>query len=178
MSGISTSKQQALKHGRLLELLSYDLQTGVFTARVGRSWRVRTGSVVGGTSHQSGYRLIRIDYESYLAHRLAWFYVHGEWPSGEVDHIDGDTDNNAIRNLRVVTHQQNRWNAPLLPRRGGILRNIRFKGPSVQVMFSAGRKRVYHKAHPTLCIAIKERNRIAQELYGEFNRASGKEMRN
>ena len=127
---------------------------------------------MGGTSHPSGYRQIRIDYENYLAHRLAWFYVHGAWPDGEVDHIDGATDNNRLVNLRVVTRQQNRWNYSLRPRKGGILRNIRFKDNRPHVTFARGNQRIYHKAFPTICAALKERNRLAKELYGEFQRAS------
>ena len=34
----------------------------------------------------------------------------GDWPGGEVDHLDGDALNNRWANLRVVTHHQNRMN--------------------------------------------------------------------
>lgn len=172
MTGVSSSKQQALKHERLLELLSYDPETGVFTNQIDRGYRAKAGAVAGGRSHKRGYRLIKLDYESYLAQRLAWFYVYGEWPVNEVDHIDGDTSNNKLANLRVVTHQQNSWNKPVRARKGGILRNIRFKDKRPQVMFARGSARIYHKSFPTLCAAIKERNRLARELYGEFTRAS------
>lgn len=172
MSGISTSKQEDLKHERLLELLSYDPLSGDFTALVDRGPKVRAGEVVGGTSHERGYRQIRIDYQIYLAHRLAWFYSFKEWPEVEVDHIDGDTGNNRLANLRLATRQQNRWNYPAKARKGGILRNIRFKDNRPHVMFAKGNQRIYHKAFPTICAAIKERNRIAQELYGQFNRAA------
>lgn len=44
------------------------------------------------------------------AHRVAWAMHHGEWPSGEIDHINGDGLDNRIENLRCVTRQENMKN--------------------------------------------------------------------
>lgn len=46
----------------------------------------------------------------YFAHRLAWFYVHGEWPKGHVDHINGNRDDNSAGNLRDVSPTVNAQN--------------------------------------------------------------------
>jgi len=46
---------------------------------------------------------------SYYAHRLAWFYVNGEWPI-TIDHIDGNRGNNSIENLRSCTQIDNNQN--------------------------------------------------------------------
>jgi hypothetical protein len=45
------------------------------------------------------------------AHRVVWAIVHGEWPAGQIDHIDGDRSNNRIGNLRVVSTVENARNA-------------------------------------------------------------------
>ena len=102
------NKQDRLKAERLRELLNYDPETGVFTWRVSRRATARPGSVAG-TITPKGYRAIWIG-ANYRAHRLAWLYVHGEWPSGEIDHIDGNRANNAIANLRDVSTSFNHEN--------------------------------------------------------------------
>jgi hypothetical protein len=56
------------------------------------------------------YWQICIDGQIYRAHRLAWFYVYGEWPKEHIDHIDGCGTNNRIDNLRDVTNQKNHTN--------------------------------------------------------------------
>jgi len=41
-------------------------------------------------------------------HRLVWETYNGEIPEGmEIDHIDADTTNNKLSNLRVITQRQN-----------------------------------------------------------------------
>lgn len=89
---------------RLHEALSYDPQTGAFT------WR-STGKVAGFTA-KDGYRQITLDYRRLPAHRLAWVYQHGAWPTGEIDHVNGKRADNRIANLREVTRRGNSHNIP------------------------------------------------------------------
>lgn len=97
-----------LTSDRLLEVLAYDRGTGLFTCRQQRGTK-RAGDVAGGLD-ASGYVCIEIDHRRYLAHRLAFLAVTGDWPKLRVDHIDGDRSNNRWSNLRdasVMTNQQN-----------------------------------------------------------------------
>ena len=49
---------------------------------------------------------------NYLAaHRAAWVLQTGDWPTGSIDHIDGDGSNNKFSNLRDVSHKENNRNA-------------------------------------------------------------------
>lgn len=99
-----------ITHDELLRRYAYDPDTGVFTNR-------KTGKRVGGSTFSCSPRQrtytfwnIKIGGKNYKAHRLAWFYVTGAWPTDIVDHIDGNACNNAWANLRVVTSSQNRLN--------------------------------------------------------------------
>lgn len=64
------------------------------------------GKEVGGLTSK-GYVRIILDGDSYLAHRLAWYYMTGDWPVNQVDHRDLDKTNNRWDNLRPATNAQN-----------------------------------------------------------------------
>jgi hypothetical protein len=48
-----------------------------------------------------------------LAHRVAWALHYGEWPSDQIDHVNGDKTDNRLENLRIVTAQGNAKNRSL-----------------------------------------------------------------
>ena len=100
-----------IKHERLIELLEYDQYTGLFSRRIstGRCNRWGAGTSPGYLDNK-GYLIISLDGVSYLAHRLAWFYVNGMWPEREIDHINNIKLDNRISNLRDVDRQVNQHN--------------------------------------------------------------------
>lgn len=97
---------------QLKALLTYDPGTGLFKWRSNRRGRggIKAGDVAG-TTHIKGYVQIKVLGALYLAHRLAWFYVHGEWPSAQIDHVNGCRNDNRLINLRLATAAQNGWNS-------------------------------------------------------------------
>lgn len=94
-------KTSKLTHDFLTQVLDYNAETGVFLWKVATSPRVSVGQEAGAIS--SGRRYIAVLGEKVLAHRLAWFYVTKEWPSGNVAPIDGNHGNVAFSNLKVET---------------------------------------------------------------------------
>jgi len=94
----------------LREILNYNQDTGVFTwKKLPIDHRQLIGKTAGSKDYR-GYISISINRSSYYCHRLAYFWINGEWPAGAIDHMDGDKSNNAINNLRVVTSSQNSEN--------------------------------------------------------------------
>ena len=98
---------------RLREVIDYDHERGVFVRKVRLAQRHKVGDRADyevGSGGLKGYCMIGIDSRAYLAHRLAWLYVHGEWPENDIDHINGCRNDNRISNLRDVTNSVNRQN--------------------------------------------------------------------
>ncbi|WP_434107677.1 HNH endonuclease [Paraburkholderia caffeinilytica] len=94
---------------RLRELLSYNPDNGVFINRVTRSGKA-VANRIAGSLDAGGYVQIHICGRNYKAHRLAFLYMTGGWPSGPVDHRDGKTSNNRWKNLRDATPSINSQN--------------------------------------------------------------------
>lgn len=90
-------------------ILDYDPITGIFI------WKAHTrrpdliGKIAGSPTN-TGYWAIAINNQKRLAHRLAWLYMTGEFPSGHIDHKDGNKQNNRFDNLREVTRFGNLQN--------------------------------------------------------------------
>lgn len=76
-----------------------------------RRWNTRWACQPALTAKASNGCLVgRISGEMVRAHRVVWALHHGEWPSSEIDHIDGNPANNAVSNLRLATRAQNLHN--------------------------------------------------------------------
>ena len=95
----------------LSELLNYCPETGYLTWRVTRNKKSQAGDIAGAV-HPSGYRFIQVRSVGYCAHRIAYALHSGKQiPVGsEIDHLDGNRDNNAWRNLRLARTHENAQN--------------------------------------------------------------------
>lgn len=116
-----------LTQADVLGLFLYDASTGVFTNRKGRGPARK--DAIAGTVNSRGYVIIRINKINYCAHRLAWLYVHGEWPDKYIDHVNGNKADNRINNLRVVSQSENLQNVsrPHADNKSGCLGAIKNK---------------------------------------------------
>jgi hypothetical protein len=76
-----------------------------------KAWNTKyPGTPALNAKHGAGYRHGAIFGKNVLAHRAAWAITHGEWPSDQIDHVNGDPADNRLENLRVVTSRQNSMN--------------------------------------------------------------------
>lgn len=91
---------------QLRKALDYDPKNGAFTWRHRddvSSWvNTRFAGKPAGCSTPRGYLNIGVYGPLYMADRLAWLYVHDEWPVRRLEHIDGNLANNALDNLRIA----------------------------------------------------------------------------
>ena len=99
---------QILTQERLRSLLDYDPISGQFTRKV--KIKNQPAGIVVGTKDAQEYLKCSIDGRVHKLHRLAWFYTHGTWPTGQIDHINQVTSDNRLTNLRDVSCAQNHQN--------------------------------------------------------------------
>ena len=94
---------------RLKEALEYNRETGEFKRLLSTGARAKIGAVAG-SKRNDGYVTIKLDKHRFYAHRLAWIFEHGKYPSGFIDHINGNTSDNRLCNLRDASPSVNSQN--------------------------------------------------------------------
>jgi hypothetical protein len=160
-----------MDQNNLAELLSYNKETGLFTWRKPGKGR-RASKSIAGCQRPDGYYRISINKKLYYAHRLAWLYVYGRWPTQHIDHINGDPSDNRIDNLREADPHQNGGNKKIQKSSGTGVKGVCFdkRRNNYVAYISPGGKRKTLGQFPTIEEAKTARTIAAQAFYGEFSR--------
>lgn len=156
---------------------AYDRATGVFRwrRRMDRdnAWNAKHAEKIAGTAHNEGYRSIRFNGRSFLAHGLAWFYEHGEWPSHDIDHRDTERSCDSLENLRPATRSQNNQNARLRRNHPTGLKGAMLtkSGKRFWSRIVVAKSRIYLGVFDTAEQAHSAYVEAAQRYFGEFARS-------
>lgn len=154
----------------LKSILKYDPITGIFIWVSKIAKNILIGDRAG--SYQSdGYIQIKIKRKRYLAHRLAFLYMTGDWPAKLTDHRNRIKDDNRWLNLRQSTRSQNCINS----KKRKNSKTSKFKGVSISQDSNKWRACIkkdhknYHLGYFTIELnAARAYNEKAIELFGEF----------
>jgi hypothetical protein len=108
-----------LTQSDLLKVLDYQPETGSFV------WKVSYGPAnkgdIAGRENNDGYIQIGVSGKRYQAHRLAWLYFYGRWPTGQIDHVNRSRSDNRILNLRECNQSENMQNRVTTTNVSGVL---------------------------------------------------------
>lgn len=153
----------------LRRLFRYEPETGHFIRLVSTSSNAKAGSVAG-SKNKLGYVYIRIGCASYRANTLAWFFMTGQWPPGQVDHKNCNRADDRWGNLRLASHTENTANAQLRRDNKTGFKGVRLFHGRFQVRVGAGGKH-HVGTFDTLDEARLAYIAAAKRLYGDFARA-------
>lgn len=159
-------------------ILDYRPVTGEFI------WKVRkgiipiarpAGTILRQPHSQNEYRLVYIDNKSYRAHRLAWLYMTGKWPTNDIDHKNGNSLDNRWSNLREATNSQNAMNSRRRSDNTSGVTGVYWNTSANKwqaYITPEGKKTLYLGVFATLAAAKNARAEAANKYFGEFARSA------
>lgn len=168
-----------LDHQEVRRILNYDRATGEFRWRArpdrDHSWNMQRVGEVAGAKSGPGYIYLNIRNKLWLGHRLAWLWMTGEMPSGQIDHVNGNRLDNRWANLRLATQKQNSANQGIRTNNisgvKGVSWEARTKKWRAQIMVDGRAK--YIGSYHTIEEAAAARRTAELELHGDFARTEG-----
>ena len=158
-------KQSDTQKDLILSRLKYNPLTGEIVRRTllknGKFKETKCTSI-----DRDGYLQVRCKH-LYTQHRIAWFLYHGEFPNGDIDHINHCRTDNRMGNIRCVSRSDNNLNIKIRGNNTSGFNGV-YWHKSAGKWCAEGRinnKKIYLGVHENKISAIKARV--------EFNKRNG-----
>jgi hypothetical protein len=154
-----------LTQSELHRLFSYDPETGVLVRR-------SNGRRVGSLNRPRNRWTVSVNGRRLYQHRVIWCMVYGQWPTCEIDHVNGNSADNRISNLRLADSTQNKWNILRHGRNTSGHKGVDYckKTGRWVARISVYKKRIHLGKFPTKEEAIAAREAAAANHCGEYRR--------
>ena len=153
-----------LTQKELKERIEYNPETGKFVVIKDTKTGKRREGLLAGWTNMRGYREIKIQGKCYIASRLAFLYMTGEFPKFEVDHINRIRSDDRWCNLRDASKELQMLNRGEHKRSQKLPKNIHFYRKYFIVSATRNGKRHYLGAYFTLDEAIKNKKLLLTPL--------------
>lgn len=158
----------------LRQLFKYDPETGALTWRERpremfqesfhwKRWNTRYAGRAASSAIR-GYLRVTVGGKSRRAHRVIWALVHGAWPEGEIDHINGVRSDNRLVNLREVSRVINARNVSLNARNASGVTGVYRQGERWRAFIGIGGSNVSLGSFVTFAEAVAARKAAAKVL--------------
>lgn len=156
-----TSPRDYPSQERLRELFDYDPDQGLLLSTSGRNRKKK--AVL-----RNRYRTVTIAKQQYNHHKCVWIW-HNGCPDGlEVDHINRNSTDDRIENLRLATDSQNSQNRKVALTNTSGFKGVNRSGTGWQARVMREGKRVFLGQFPTKEEAAAAYQQAAAEMHGEF----------
>ncbi|MFS7244799.1 HNH endonuclease [Rahnella inusitata] len=160
---------------RLQELFIADPNAGCLICRK-EFGRRKVGEIIKSSTRKNSYRLLLVDNKCISLHRALWLMCKGGIDNDlVVDHINGDSRDNRINNLRLCTKFENAANRRIHINNKSGLKGVYFdktgsisKPWRAQIQFNG--KKIRLGRHLTAEDAHKAYLKASEEIHGRFCR--------
>jgi hypothetical protein len=147
----------------------FDYRDGRLYWRINVAKNVKAGSEAGSKDNHKGlYKTLMYKGKATVLHRVIFLHHKGYLPE-VVDHINGDTFDNRIENLRAATHTQNSRNSKChITNKTGVKGISQRAAGLWRVCIRLGGKRKFDKSFTDFELAEFVANEARTLYHGEF----------
>ena len=147
---------------------NFEYKDGLLYRKETVSSNAKEGCLAGWVN-PNNYRYVSISNKKYLLHRLIWLYHYGYLPK-MLDHINGDSLDNRVENLRPATHSQNTANSRVKSHSKSGIKGVSKQGRGYYAKIQVRGKSFYLGTYETPELAKECYDFAAELAFGEFAR--------